>query len=113
MRKLFLTILGILAVQAALAQTDESQKYMRGSLCMMMVEHPTLEYNKDIEQVFEKMDTNVSIATTWVYALSASPTTRINRPTSRFSPRTTNWVRSLCRSGSAGTRKPVPSISTW
>ena len=56
MRKLFLTILGILAVQAALAQTDESQKYMRGSLCMMMVEHPTLEYNKDIEQVFEKMD---------------------------------------------------------
>lgn len=51
-----MTILGILAVQAALAQTDESQKYMRGSLCMMMVEHPTLEYNKDIEQVFEKMD---------------------------------------------------------
>ena len=56
MRKLFLTILGILTVQAVLAQTDESQKYMRGSLCMMMVEHPTLEYNKDIEQVFEKMD---------------------------------------------------------
>ena len=51
-----MTILGILTVQAVLAQTDESQKYMRGSLCMMMVEHPTLEYNKDIEQVFEKMD---------------------------------------------------------
>lgn len=56
MKKLFLTILAILSVQAALAQTDESQKYMRGSLCMMMVEHPTLEYNKEIEKVFEKMD---------------------------------------------------------
>jgi hypothetical protein len=56
MRKLFLTILGVLTVQVVLAQTDESQKYMRGSLCLMMVEHPTLEYNKEIEKVFEKMD---------------------------------------------------------
>jgi hypothetical protein len=56
MKKLFLFILGVFAVQTVLAQTDETKKYMRGSLCMMMVEHPTLEYNKEIEEVFEKMD---------------------------------------------------------
>lgn len=37
------------------AQSDEAFKYMRGSLCMMMVEHPQLEYNKEIEEVFDKM----------------------------------------------------------
>ncbi len=56
MKKLLFLILGILAAQASIAQKDESTKYMRSSLCMMMVEHPTLEFNKDIEQVFEKMD---------------------------------------------------------
>lgn len=37
------------------AQSDEAFKYMRGSLCMMMVEHPQLEYNKEIEEVFSMM----------------------------------------------------------
>lgn len=37
------------------AQDDENFKYMRGSLCIMMVEHPTLEFNDQIEKVFEKV----------------------------------------------------------
>ena len=40
----------------ATAQRDENFKYMRGSLYMMMVEHPTLQYNEQIEAVFKKMD---------------------------------------------------------
>ena len=53
--KLLNILLGFLFACSAYAQSDESMKYMRSSLCMMMVEHPTLEYNKEIEQVFEKM----------------------------------------------------------
>ena len=49
-------LLWLLASGSASAQRDESLKYMRGSLCMMMVEHPTLEYNSEIEEVFEQMD---------------------------------------------------------
>ena len=37
------------------APRDENFKYMRGSLCMMMVEHPTLLYNKEVESVFKAM----------------------------------------------------------
>lgn len=55
MRKLVLLFtLGIMA-QTSLAQADENYKYMRGSLCIMMVEHPILEFNDQIEQVFEKL----------------------------------------------------------
>ena len=41
---------------SASAQRDENFKYMRGSLYMMMVEHPTLQYNEQIEAVFKKME---------------------------------------------------------
>ncbi len=40
----------------SMAQSEEDFKYMRGSLCMMMVEHPQLEFNSEIEQVFSKME---------------------------------------------------------
>ena len=39
------------------AQEDESLKYMRGSLCIMMIEHPTRQYNQEIERVFKAMNT--------------------------------------------------------
>jgi hypothetical protein len=44
-----------LMTQICHAQDDENFKYMRGSLCIMMVEHPTLEFNDQIEKVFEKV----------------------------------------------------------
>ena len=54
------TIIGSILLVAAFvhtsAQKDEDFKYQRGSLCMMMVECPTLEYNNEIEQVFAKME---------------------------------------------------------
>ena len=57
MRKdLFLTALALLLSLTVSAQRDENFKYMRGSLYMMMVEHPTLQYNDQIEAVFKKMD---------------------------------------------------------
>jgi len=56
MKRLLSVIIGIFVVQTILAQSDETKKYMRGSLCMMMVEHPTLEYNSEIEKVFESME---------------------------------------------------------
>jgi hypothetical protein len=55
MKKLFIILtLGFLA-HTCFAQNDENYKYMRGSLCIMMVEHPTLEFNDQIEKVFEKV----------------------------------------------------------
>jgi hypothetical protein len=55
MRKLIITLtLGFIAL-TCFAQNDENFKYMRGSLCIMMVEHPTLEFNDQIEKAFEKM----------------------------------------------------------
>ena len=54
-RMLLLFVLGIISLTIS-AQRDEQFKYMRGSLCMMMVEHPQLEFNTEIESVFEKMD---------------------------------------------------------
>ncbi len=55
MKQLLLLIIGILTANTAFAQNVD-EKYMRGSLCIMMTEHPTLEYNKEIEQVFEKIE---------------------------------------------------------
>ena len=55
MKKLLIILaLGLMA-QTSFAQGDENFKYMRGSLCIMMVEHPTLEFNDQIETVFESM----------------------------------------------------------
>ena len=36
-------------------QNEDDFKYMRSSLCMMVVEHPQLEYNSEIEKVFKTM----------------------------------------------------------
>lgn len=55
MKKLLLLIIGVLTSVTVFAQSDD-EKYMRGSLCLMMTEHPTLEYNKEIEQVFETIE---------------------------------------------------------
>ncbi|MBO4802038.1 MAG: hypothetical protein J5545_09275 [Bacteroidaceae bacterium] len=55
MKKVISLILFLLAVIMVHAQRDENFKYMRGSLCMMMVEHPTLLYNKEVESVFKAM----------------------------------------------------------
>lgn len=55
MRKIILPILFLCTVTTVQAQRDQNFKYMRGSLCMMMVEHPTLLYNKEVETVFKEM----------------------------------------------------------
>lgn len=55
MKKLLIIFALGLMVQTSFAQDDENYKYMRGSLCIMMVEHPTLEFNDQIEKVFESM----------------------------------------------------------
>ena len=55
MKKLFIILTLGLWVHTSFAQNDENYKYMRGSLCIMMVEHPTLEFNAQIEKAFEKM----------------------------------------------------------
>ena len=57
MRRLFVSIFAGLVICHCWAQSDESLKYMRGSLCIMMIEHPTRQYNKEIEQVFKTMST--------------------------------------------------------
>lgn len=49
MKKLLIILALGLMVQTSFAQDDENYKYMRGSLCIMMVEHPTLEFNDQIE----------------------------------------------------------------
>ena len=55
MKKLFIILTLGFWVHTSFAQNDENYKYMRGSLCIMMVEHPTLEFNAQIEKAFEKM----------------------------------------------------------
>ena len=55
MQKLIIMLTLGLMTQICHAQDDENFKYMRGSLCIMMVEHPTLEFNDQIEKVFEKV----------------------------------------------------------
>ena len=55
MKKLIIMLTLGLMTQICHAQDDENFKYMRGSLCIMMVEHPTLEFNAQIEKVFEKV----------------------------------------------------------
>lgn len=55
MKKLIIMLTLGLMTQISHAQDDENFKYMRGSLCIMMVEHPTLEFNDQIEKVFEKV----------------------------------------------------------
>ena len=55
MKKLFIILTLSFLAHTSYAQNDEDFKYMRGSLCIMMVEHPTLEFNEQIEKAFEKM----------------------------------------------------------
>jgi hypothetical protein len=55
MKKLIIMLTLGLMTQICHAQDDENFKYMRGSLCIMMVEHPTLEFNDQIEKVFEQV----------------------------------------------------------
>ena len=55
-KTLILAVLAVCLCLSAAAQRDENFKYMRGSLYMMMVEHPTLQFNAQIEAVFKKMD---------------------------------------------------------
>ena len=55
MKRLFIILTLGFWVHTSFAQNDENYKYMRGSLCIMMVEHPTLEFNAQIEKAFEKM----------------------------------------------------------
>lgn len=51
---LFLLMSGIFSL--ASAQNDTAYKYDRGSLCMIMIEHPNYAFNKEIAYVFSKMD---------------------------------------------------------
>ena len=55
MRNLFIT-LAILATTTIHAQQQEEFRYMRGSLCTMMVENPLSEYKPEIKKVFEEME---------------------------------------------------------
>ena len=55
MRKL-LTALALFANVVLYAQQQEDFRYMRGSLCMMMVENPLSEYKPEIKNVFESME---------------------------------------------------------
>lgn len=54
MRKLMIS-LALLMAAATQAQRQEDFRYMRGSLCMMMVENPLSEYKPEIKKVFEEM----------------------------------------------------------
>ena len=55
MRKLMMLV-AIMMTIATHAQQQEEFRYMRGSLCMMMVENPLSEYKPEIRKVFEEMD---------------------------------------------------------
>ena len=48
MKKLFIILTLSFLAHTSYAQNDEDFKYMRGSLCIMMVEHPALEFNEQI-----------------------------------------------------------------
>lgn len=54
MRQTFLLLMLILPL-LCYGQQDTSYKYERGSLDMMMIRHPNLSYNNEIEYVFSKM----------------------------------------------------------
>lgn len=53
--KIFIILLMSVCCLTIQAQNDENFKYMRSSLCIMMVEHPELEFNAEIENVFRNM----------------------------------------------------------
>lgn len=55
MRKLMMFV-AIVMTMATHAQQQEDFRYMRGSLCMMMVENPLSEYKPEIKKVFEEME---------------------------------------------------------
>ena len=55
MRKLMMFV-AIMMTIATHAQQQEDFRYMRGSLCMMMVENPLSEYKPEIKKVFEEME---------------------------------------------------------
>lgn len=45
-----------LFASVAYAQQEEDFRYMRGSLCMMMVENPLSEFKPEIKEIYERMD---------------------------------------------------------
>lgn len=45
-----------MSISATYAQQDEEFRYMRGSLCMMMVENPLSEFKPEIKAIYEKME---------------------------------------------------------
>jgi hypothetical protein len=55
MRKLMMFVAIVITI-ATHAQQQEDFRYMRGSLCMMMVENPLSEYKPEIKKVFEEME---------------------------------------------------------
>lgn len=55
MRKLMMFVAIVIAM-VTYAQQQEDFRYMRGSLCMMMVENPLSEYKPEIKKVFEEME---------------------------------------------------------
>ena len=57
MRKsIVLSVLLIGLMTNVSAQQEEEFRYMRGSLCMMMVENPLSEFKPEIKAIYEKME---------------------------------------------------------
>ena len=54
--RILITTMALFANVVLYAQQQEDFKYMRGSLCMMMVENPLSEYKPEIKKVFESME---------------------------------------------------------
>lgn len=55
--KILLSVLSLLVLSlTANAQQEEDFRYMRGSLCMMMVENPLSEFKPEIKAIYEKME---------------------------------------------------------
>ena len=55
-RSLSTLLLATFICLEAYPQGEEELQYVRSSLCMMMLEHPTLGFNKEIKQVFNAME---------------------------------------------------------
>ena len=55
-KTLLSALLLCLSISAIRAQQEEDFRYMRGSLCMMMVENPLSEFKPEIKAIYEKME---------------------------------------------------------
>lgn len=54
--KVLVSVVLLMAAAHPLSAQEEAYRYMRGSLCMMMVENPLSEYKPEIKAVYEAMD---------------------------------------------------------